>query len=243
MTQKSIPGKIYLVPTPIDEDNFNEYLPTEISEVINSVDYFVVEELKTARRFIKKINREKIIDNCLFNELNEHTDPKILNDFLIPILNGRSAAILSEAGCPGVADPGQNLIALAHKKNIEIIPLVGPSSLLLALMASGLNGQQFKFNGYLPKDQNARKQKLKELEADTHKTGTTHLFIETPYRNNHLFGDILTTLPPESLVCVACELKAKDEFIKTKTVAEWKTQVPNLDKKNTVFLIGKKQYA
>lgn len=240
MTHKTQPGKIYLVPTPIEEEKFVHYLPNEINEVIHTVDYFIVEELKTARRFIKKIYRDKIIDNCLFNELNEHTDAKVLNEFLIPVLKGKNAAILSEAGCPGVADPGQNLIALAHKKNIEIIPLVGPSSLLLALMASGLNGQQFKFNGYLPKEQNARKQKLKELEADAHKTGTTHLFIETPYRNNHLFADILSTLPAETPVCVACELKSSREFIKTKTVAEWKSQLPDLDKKNTVFLIGKK---
>lgn len=239
MTQQSTKGKIYLVPTPIDDDNFANYLPLEINEIINKVDYFIVEELKTARRFIKKINKQKIIDDCLFNELNEHTDAKQVEEFILPVLNGRDAAILSEAGCPGVADPGQSLIALAHKKNIEIIPLVGPSSLLLALMSSGLNGQQFKFNGYLPKEQQARKQKLKELENDAHKTGTSHLFIETPYRNNHLLSDILATLNPETLVCIACEIKSANEFIKTKSVKDWKIKIPELDKKNTVFIIGK----
>jgi 16S rRNA (cytidine1402-2'-O)-methyltransferase len=239
MTQKAPIGKIYLVPTPVEDELFENYLPSEITNVINKVNYFIVEELKTARRFIKKINKQKIIDDCLFNELNEHTKEKELEAFLLPILNGQNAAILSEAGCPGVADPGQNLIALAHKKNIQVIPLVGPSSILLALMASGFNGQYFKFNGYLPKDQNARKQKLKELEADSHKTGTTHIFIETPYRNNHLFADMLVVLPSQALVCVASELKSINEFVKTKTVHDWKTNIPDLDKKNTVFLIGK----
>ncbi len=239
MKEKTNPGKIYLVPTPIEDENFANYLPQEITTVVNEVNYFIVEELKTARRFIKKINKQKNIDDCLFNELNEHTDSKILEEFLIPILGGQDAAILSEAGCPGVADPGQNLIALAHTKNIEIISLVGPSSILLALMASGLNGQQFKFNGYLPKEQNARKQKLKELEADAHKSGNTHIFIETPYRNNHLFGDMLSVLPLTAKICVAYELKSTNEFVKTKTVGDWKNKIPDLDKKNVVFLIGK----
>ncbi|HLP13685.1 MAG TPA: SAM-dependent methyltransferase [Flavobacteriales bacterium] len=239
MTKSTVKGKIYLVPSPIEDHYFADYLPLEINHVLNAVDYFIVEELKTARRFIKKINKQKNIDACLFHELNEHTNEKELAVFIQPVLEGRNAALVSEAGCPGVADPGQNLIALAHKHNIEIIPLVGPSSLLLALMSSGLNGQQFKFNGYLPKEQKQRKQKLKDLEHDTHKTGTTHLFIETPYRNNHLMGDMLSSLNAETKICVACEIKSAQQFIKTKTVKDWKTQVPDLDKRNTVFLIGR----
>jgi 16S rRNA (cytidine1402-2'-O)-methyltransferase len=239
MAKNALKGKIYLVPAPIEDHYFADYLPIEITHVINTVDYFIVEELKTARRYIKKMNKHKNIDACLFHELNEHTLEKQLASFLQPVLEGRNAALISEAGCPGVADPGQNLIAQAHTHNIEIIPLVGPSSVLLALMASGLNGQQFKFNGYLPKEQKLRKEKLRELENDAHKTGTTHLFIETPYRNNHLFTDMLATLKERTRITVACEIKSTAQLIKTKTVSEWKSNVPDLDKKNTVFLIGK----
>ncbi|HYG51452.1 MAG TPA: SAM-dependent methyltransferase [Flavobacteriales bacterium] len=239
MAKNIINGKIYLVPSPIEDHYFADYLPIEITHVLNLVDYFIVEDLKTARRFIKKMNKQKNIDACLFHELNEHTDAKDLAVFIQPVLDGRSAALISDAGCPAIADPGQNFIALAHTQNIEVVPLVGPSSIVLALMASGLNGQQFKFNGYLPKEQKQRRQKLKELETDAAKTHTTHVFIETPYRNNHLLADMLNVLHTGTKICIASEIKSEQQLIRTKTVKDWKTTVPDLDKRNTVFLIGK----
>lgn len=232
-------GKLFLIPTSVEDELFPAYLPAEIATAVRELDYFVVEELKTARRFIKKIYRDKNIDACTFAELNEHTAPAEIKKLLEPLLQGHHTGLMSEAGCPGIADPGQQLVALAHRHNIQVIPLVGPSSIFLALMASGLNGQQFKFNGYLPKEQNARRQKLRELEKDSLKTGTTHIFIETPYRNDHLMADMLQTLNGDTLVCVACEIKSAAEFILTKPAKDWAGALPVLHKKNTVFLIGR----
>lgn len=230
-------GKLYLIPAPLEEENLAQYLPAEITTAIREIKHFVVEELKTARRYLKKIHKEKNIDECTFHLLNEHSKEIDLARMLEVTSAGENVGLLSEAGCPGIADPGQVLVLWAHQQNIQVVPLVGPSSILLALMASGLNGQQFKFNGYLPKDQHARKQKLKELENDSRKTSTAHLFIETPYRNNHMFTDIVQNLHAETFLTIACEVKAVQEFIKTKTIADWKKQIPNLDKKNTVFVI------
>jgi len=239
MSQKSPSGILYLVPAPLEEDFHASYLPQEITNVVMETNHFVVEDLKSARRFIKKIHKQKNIDACTFYELNEHTEEKNLEQMLEALIHGNSIALVSEAGCPGIADPGQQLVALAHKQSIKVVPLVGPSSILLAMMASGLNGQQFKFNGYLPKEQHARKQKLRELENDLYKTGTSHIFIETPYRNNHLMQDMLETLKSETKLNVAMEIKSANEFIRTLTVGEWKTQQPELGKQNTVFILGR----
>lgn len=242
MTAKANPGKLVLIPSLVEEEQYATYLPPEITHYLGTLNHFVVEELKTARRFIRKMIKNKNIDACVFYELNEHTSTDVLNTLVQPLLDGHDVGLLSEAGCPGIADPGQQLVELAHCHNIRVVPLVGPSSLLLALMASGLNGQQFKFNGYLPKDRQPRIQKIKELEKDSLKTGCTHLFIETPYRNDHLLEDLLATLEADTLLCIASEIKSTQEYIRTQTVKAWKTNTPSFNKKNTVFLIGRKNF-
>ena len=231
MNAPAQPGRLILIPSAIEENLYAAYLPAEITQHLATLGHFVVEELKTARRFIKKMVREKNIDDCTFYELNEHTSREALQALLQPLLNGHDVGLLSEAGCPGVADPGQQLVELAHRHQVTVVPLVGPSSLLLALMASGLNGQQFKFNGYLPKDRQPRRQKIKELEKETQRTGCTQLFIETPYRNDHLLEDLLSTLESETLLCIACEIKSANEFIRTQTAKAWKNDVPVIGKK------------
>lgn len=235
-------GKLILIPSLLEEELYRDYLPAEITHHILALDHFVVEELKTARRFIKKMVKEKNIDTCTFYELNEHTTTEVLNTLVEPLLKGHHVGLLSEAGCPCIADPGQQLVELAHRNNITVVPLVGPSSLLLALMASGLNGQQFRFHGYLPREQQQRRQKIKELEKETIKTGITQLFIETPYRNDHLTADLLAVLEPETLLCIASEIKSTHEFIRTLPIKQWKGNVPAINKKNTVFLIGRRSF-
>lgn len=239
---KATAGKLILIPSLVEEEQYTQYLPAEINHALATLNHFVVEELKTARRFIRRIIKDKNIDACTFYELNEHTSTDVLNTLVKPLLEGYNVGLLSEAGCPGIADPGQQLVELAHRHGIQVVPLVGPSSILLALMASGLNGQQFKFNGYLPKERPQRKQKIKELEKEVQKTGCTQLFIETPYRNDHLMEDLLGTLEPETLLCIASEIKSQQEFIRTKTIKDWKTATPSFNKKNTVFLIGRKSF-
>lgn len=239
MSEKKAKGKLLLVPAPLEEENHARYLPAEITEAIQQCDVFIVEELKTARRFIKKMVKEKNIDASTFFELNEHTAPAEIKTMMQPLAEGKNIALVSEAGCPAVADPGQLAVAYAHANKFQVVPLVGPSSILLALMASGFNGQQFKFNGYLPKEQAARRQKIKELENEVKKSGTTQLFIETPYRNNHMLDDLLQNLHNETGLCIACEIKSPQEIITTKSVGDWKKNKPDLGKKNVVFVVGR----
>lgn len=228
-------GSIYLIPIPIAE-NSNTFLPPNIASTLKEIKYYVVENIRTARRFIKSIIPEMVIENLNFIEINKH-DETDLHQIKQWIKQGETIGLMSEAGCPGIADPGADIIAIAQKMNVKVIPLVGPNSIILALMASGLNGQSFCFNGYLPIKDPARSQKLKQLEQLSKKENQTQLFIETPYRNNQMLKDLLKNCNPKTRVCIAQNITGEQEWIKTKTVEEWVKSIPVLAKEPTVFLL------
>jgi 16S rRNA (cytidine1402-2'-O)-methyltransferase len=230
---------LYLVPNILAEGNWQHVLPASIFPILTETRYFIVENIRTARRFMKQVNREINIDACSFYEINKRTEPKDLPHFLQPLENGNNVAVISEAGCPGIADPGAEVVRLAHKKGIHVVPLVGPSSILLALMASGLNGQNFAFNGYLPVKPQERSKAIAALDKTAKTKQQTQIFIETPYRNNQLVSDILKTCNASTLLCIAANLTGKNEFISTKSVGEWKKKgVPDLHKQPAIFLLG-----
>ena len=233
-------GKLYLIPTPLVEDEVPlSYMPAQNAELLGRLDYFIVEQVRTARRFLSRAKLNLAIDTLAFAELNEHTAPEALDALLLPLLNGRDAGLMSEAGVPGVADPGADLVALAHRKGIEVVPLVGPSSILLALMASGMNGQSFCFNGYLPVKPGDRAARLKELEKRALRYRQSQLFIETPYRNDALVAEMLKTLQDRTRLCIAARITAPDQYIRTRTIAEWKRSAPpSLHKIPTLFILG-----
>lgn len=232
-------GKLYLIPSPLG-GNDPAVIPAYVIELLHRMVYIVAERAKTARLFIKSTNPSRPISDYQVSELNEHTPPSALQDLLAPALEGHDLGLVSEAGCPGVADPGADLVALAHRQGIEVVPLVGPSSILLALMASGLNGQQFCFHGYLsPRPEDLSKD-LKRLEQLSEKNLQTQIFIETPYRNKGVFGQALKTLSAETRFCVAADLTLPSQYIRTLKIAEWKkAPVPDLHKRPAIFLIGK----
>jgi len=230
-------GTLYFIPVTLGEDNITKVLPAEVVSIAQQLDEFIVENEKTARHFLSTIKHSKPIRDLLLKPLNEHTSDKELPALLNSLMAGKDVGLMSEAGCPGIADPGAKLAALAHQKGIRVTPLVGPSSILLSLMASGLNGQRFTFLGYLPSDKAARVIQLKEIEKRS-KQQETQIFIETPYRNQHMLEDILNTCNGETRLCIACNISCSDELIITKRVKEWKTSVlPDLHKKPTVFLL------
>jgi 16S rRNA (cytidine1402-2'-O)-methyltransferase len=231
------PGSLYLIPVPLGETPVAEVIPGHHVEIINSIGEFIVEDLRTARRNLKIMGLRTEIDSLIFHELGKHSDELDYDSYLKTLIQGKPVGLLSDAGCPGVADPGAVIVRMAHEKNIPVVPLTGPSSLLLALMASGSNGQQFTFHGYLPKERGERIRKIRELERNALSLRHTQLFIETPFRNDHMLEDLLTTCRPETLLCIASNLTTPSEFIRTKTVAAWKNQKPGLHKKPTVFLI------
>ena len=235
-----MPERLYLIPTPLVEtDEPFLYVPLFNKEVICGLDCFVVEELRTARRFLSKCKIGKPIDSLRFFELNEHTAPMQIEEMLRPLFEGNDVGLMSEAGVPGVADPGAELVALAHKKGIEVIPLIGPSSILLSLMASGMNGQSFCFNGYLPVKTGEKIKKIKELEHRALVGNVTQLFIEAPYRNERLFDELLRVLNPLTRLCVAVNITAPTQFIRTATIGEWrKSAKPDFHKIPAIFLIG-----
>ena len=227
---------LYLAPTLLSENSELYVLPPNVIKMIHSLRQFIVEDIRTARRFLAKIKHPIKIDDLKFKEYNEHTKEKETVDFLEYILE-EDTAILSEAGVPCVADPGAAIVALAHQNNIKVVPLVGPSSLLLALMASGLDGQSFAFAGYLPIKRNERQEKLKNLERRSKKEQQTQIFIETPYRNMQLLEDLLTICCSLTKLTIASNITGKDEFIKTQTVGQWKQNLPKIHKSPTVFLM------
>jgi len=230
-------ASLYLIPVTLGETEISKVLPPYNKEIILSIRHFIVENIRTARRFLKQTDPEIDIDGLTFYILNKHTSDAELSGFLKPIEDGHSIGIISEAGCPAIADPGADVIAIAQKKNIPVVPLVGPSSVLLALMASGFNGQSFAFHGYLPIDAGERIKALKTLEQRVYSENQTQLFIETPYRNERLVEDILKTCKPATRLCIAADITLSSEFIKTKSVAEWKKQVPELSKRPCIFAI------
>ncbi len=207
--------------------------------LINELKFYVVENEKSARRFLKEAGMRIPQSELSIATLEKHAKNINYDEYLAPLLAGKNMGLISEAGCPAVADPGAEIVHKAHKMGIKIVPIVGPSSLMLALMASGFNGQGFTFHGYIPIQKNERLQKIKELENAAYRLNQTQLFIETPFRNNHLLQDILTVCKPTTPLCIACNITGEEEFIQTKTITEWKLNVPDLHKKPTVFLIYK----
>lgn len=232
-------GKLYLIPTTLGEGDINYSLPGEVKNIIHSIDEFIVEDERSARRFLKLAGTPFPLQGIKLHTLNEHTIQTGISSYLNSIDTGKDIGLLSEAGCPGVADPGAEVVKIAHEKNIRVVPLVGPSSILLALMASGFNGQNFCFHGYLPKERNERIKKLKTLEHDAFKRNQTQIFIETPYRNHNLLEDIFSNCTHAASLCIACDITLSSEFIQTKTVGEWKKKVPDINKRLAIFLIYK----
>ncbi len=233
-------GKLYLIPTTLgDACETVDVIPVKVNQIINSIDEYIVENEKSARNYLKRAGIKKSLSEIILHPLNHHTDPNEIVNYLNSIETGKNIGLISEAGCPAVADPGEIVVKMAHKKNIEVIPLVGPSSILLSLMSSGMNGQNFAFNGYLPKERGERVAKLKELEKLANQKNQTQLFIETPYRNMHMLEDILKTCDSSTLLSIACDITLRSEFIRTKTIAQWKKQIPELAKRPSIFIIGK----
>lgn len=232
-------GRLFLIPNTLGDTELNKILPTYNNSIISSLKFFIVEDIRTTRRFLKKVNAKIDIDQINFFVLNEHTDLYEISSFLEPLMKGFDMGIISEAGCPAIADPGADIIALAQKQDIKVIPLIGPSSILLSLMASGFNGQSFAFLGYLPVKQEERINALKKIENRIYSENQTQIFIETPYRNMKMLEDILSICKTTTKLCIAFNLTLDTECIKTKTISEWKSQKPDLNKKPCIFLLYK----
>lgn len=232
-------GTLFLIPSTLGETDPDKVLPAYNLQLMKQLDVFIVEELRTARRFLRKCGYAKDFDQVVFHLLNEHTPEHELLSFLEQVKAGSDTGLLSEAGCPAVADPGSAVVKLAQQMNIRVVPLSGPSSIILSLMASGFNGQQFTFHGYLPVKEHDRVRKIKELEKDLFKTGQTHIFIEAPYRNRHMIESILSSCSNEVMLCIASNLSLADESVRSASVAEWKKINPDPGKKPTVFLLSR----
>lgn len=232
-------GKLYIIPIPISENTINQVLPEYNHTIVKDLRHFVVEKIKTARQFLRQMDREFPIDDSRFYELNKHDDYAFRQEALDALKNGNHIGILSEAGYPGVADPGSEFIALAHQHEVEVIPLIGPSSLLLAIAASGMNGQGFTFNGYLPKQDGDRIRELKSLSNTIIQTGFAQLFIETPYRNAAIFQDIVAHCHHDLSLTIAYDVTGEKQYIRTKKIKTWKSTGFNFDKTPCVFVLGK----
>jgi 16S rRNA (cytidine1402-2'-O)-methyltransferase len=232
-------AQLILIPATLGKTSVSKVLPSYNRELISSIKYFIVEDIRSARRFLKQIDPDIHPDTLIFYTLNKHTSKEELSGFLHPLGEGHSVGIISEAGCPAVADPGGELVFLAQQKNIPVVPLVGPSSILLALMASGFNGQNFAFEGYLPVNSDLRIRTLKRLEQRLNAENQTQIFIETPYRNNKLLEDILKTCKPATYLCIAVDITLDAEWIKTKSIEEWKKKIPELSKRLCIFALGR----
>lgn len=230
---------LYLIPVTLGETSHEQVLPAYNREVILPLRHFIVENIRTARRFLKKTDPAIVIDDLTFYELNKHTTPEEVTGYLAPLAKGESVGVISEAGCPAIADPGADVVAMAQRQGYRVVPLVGPSSILMALMASGFNGQSFAFHGYLPIDGNERTQMIKKLEGRVYGENQTQLFIETPYRNNKLAEELLRTCRPGSRLCIASNITCEDESIRTRTIKEWQGKLPDMNKKPTIFLLYK----
>ncbi len=232
-------GKLYLIPTTLGDTEPLEVLPISVKKVLEMTNEFIVENEKTARRFIKRVCPKKSQPDLILHSLNKFTDPKDIPTFLNSCIEGKIIGLLSEAGCPAIADPGADVVKIAHEKNIQVRPLVGPSSILLAMMGSGFNGQNFSFNGYLPIEKSERKKTIKRLEKISYDFNQSQIFIETPYRNNKLLEDLTNILQPNTKICVACDITLPSESIITKNASYWKKNKIDLHKKPTIFIIQK----
>lgn len=232
-------AKIYLIPTTLGDSPIDNVIPKHIIDIINDTQHYIVENIKTARRYLIKAGIKTKIDDLTFYELNKHSSPEEYHSYLDPIKDNKNIGVISEAGTPGVADPGADIVEIAHLKNIPVVPLVGPSSILLSVMASGLNGQNFAFLGYLPIKRPERSKRLREIEKRSQIENQTQLFIEAPYRNNQMLEDIVSICSQDTKLCVATDITLETEFIKTKSIKDWKKGLPNLHKRPTIFLIHK----
>lgn len=232
-------SSLYLIPTSLGDTSFEKILPSYNTKVVNALKYFIVEDVRTARRFLKKTNPAIDIDALTFFILNQHTSLVEISSFLRPMFDGHDMGILSEAGCPAIADPGAEVVAIAQRNDFKVIPLVGPSSILLALMASGFNGQSFAFNGYLPIQPAERAKALRTLESKAFTENQSQIFIETPYRNMKMMEEILNSCKPSTHLCIAADITLESEFIKTKTMSEWKKTLPDLNKRPCIFILYK----
>ncbi|MCY4778731.1 SAM-dependent methyltransferase [Sphingobacterium sp. UT-1RO-CII-1] len=231
-------GTLYLIPVPLSTDVEKKSYTAFHLELLGEIKEYVVENEKISRKFLKDANIGIVQNDLIFHDYGKHKRESIdYNSLFKSIFNGQDIGLMSDAGCPGVADPGMDLVEEAHKRNIKVVPLVGPSSILLALMASGFSGQKFTFHGYLPIDKSTRVKKIKELEIQSLKEDQTQIFIETPFRNNQLLDQLLQSCKPQTKICVACNLTGKDEYISSKTVLEWKKEKVDLHKKPTIFLL------
>lgn len=230
---------LYLFPVTLGDTPLDTVLPARNMALIRHIRHFIVEDVRTARRFLKKADREIDIDSLTFYPLNKHTSPEAISDYLKPLEQGTSMGVMSEAGCPAVADPGADVVAIAQRKGLKVVPLVGPSSIILSVMGSGFNGQSFAFHGYLPIEVDARTKALKQLEQRVYAESQTQLFIETPYRNHKMLEDILRVCRPQTKLCIAANLTCEGEFIRTRSVKDWKGRLPDLSKIPCIFLLYK----
>lgn len=230
---------LYLLPVTLGDTELNTVLPAYNIEIIQGIKHFIVEDVRSARRFLKKVDREFDIDSLSFYPLNKHTSAEDISGYLEPLLAGQSMGVISEAGCPAVADPGADVVAIAQRENLKVVPLVGPSSIILSVMGSGFNGQSFAFHGYLPIEPGERVKRIKQLEQRIYSENQTQLFIETPYRNHKMVDDLLQNCRPQTKLCIAANLTCEGEYIKTRAISEWKGKVPDLSKIPCIFLLYK----
>jgi 16S rRNA (cytidine1402-2'-O)-methyltransferase len=231
-------GKIYLIPTTLGDTETDEVLPNSVHAIVNSIDHYLVEELRHARRFLKKLNIIKPIDELSFVEMKGKLNYGDITRMILLTREGKNIGVISEAGVPCIADPGAEIVNLAHQKNITIMPLVGPSSILMALMGSGMNGQNFAFTGYLPKERKDRIQRIRQLENIANAQKQTQLFMDTPYRNNHVLEDLLQTCSSSTQLCIAADITLPTQFIKSKSIKDWKSITLDLNKRPCIFIIG-----
>jgi 16S rRNA (cytidine1402-2'-O)-methyltransferase len=229
-------GRIFLIPVGLGGNDFRQVIPDDVIKLTTSLRFFAVENLRSARRYLRLIDNNFPIDDCEFFELNEHTNDSELGRILDPVNRGNDIGLMSEAGLPGVADPGSSLVRAAHERNITVVPLSGPSSIILALISSGMNGQNFVFHGYLPVKQQEREAKLKEIEKRS-RSGETQVFMETPYRAGKMFESLLSVCSPDTKLCIAADITLPSEFIKTKKIADWKKEVANLNDRLIIFVL------
>jgi len=229
-------GNIYLIPVTLGGDDFLKVIPEKVISLTRLLRYFIVEDVRSARRFLRLVDKAFPIDDTVFLELNEHTGESDISGYLEPAIKGSDIGIMSEAGLPGIADPGAKIVALAHKKNLKVIPLSGPSSILLALISSGFNGQNFTFNGYLPVRPAEKTTRIKELEKRAHE-GYAQIFMETPYRNQKMFESLITGCNNETLLCIAADITLPTEYIRSMKISEWKKNIPSLNNRLVVFVL------
>ena len=239
LLQINMDAALYLLPVTLGATPLDRVLPQHNIEIIKEIRHFIVEDVRSARRFLRQADPQFDIDGSTFFELNKHTSPDDISGYLAPLVQGKPMGVISEAGCPAVADPGADVVAIAQRKGLKVVPLVGPSSIILSVMASGFNGQSFAFHGYLPIKPDERARKLKQLEQRVYSEEQTQLFIETPYRNGKMIEDIIKNCRPQTKLCIAANLTCDDEFVRTRTVKDWRGKAPDLSKIPCIFLLYK----